>query len=291
MAIVAKKNKTGGRPHGGAPERRGIALAAAVLVALVALLAWRWASARSESSPHLAGNEDVAPHVTSGATAAPATSAPETPHPAPEGAADTTKRVPPEHAAARSESSPNQTARTKPGPPTMELAPALPEPPAPAANADGKVFDNPVENNLESVSQQNFESIVTLRVDLPQDEIVEILKRPVEIYDDDDEETVAAKERTAEMKSAALEYIEAGGTFNQFLRDCQAEANEAREAVKDVQEEMKRILEAEGVEAAQAYLDEQNPRLREQGLREVHIGAGLIRAIERRRARLAEQGK
>ena len=97
MAIVAKKNKTGGRPHGGAPERRGIALAAAVLVALAALLAWRWASARSESSPHLAGNEDVAPPVTSGATAAPATSAPEAPHPDPGHSLSSRGRVLPDH--------------------------------------------------------------------------------------------------------------------------------------------------------------------------------------------------
>lgn len=145
------------------------------------------------------------------------------------------------------------------------------------------VFDNPVEEQLESVSRDGFDSIVALRVNLSNEEVHEILRQPVEIYDDDDEETVAAKERTAEMKAAALDYIEAGGTFNQFLRDCQAEANEARETVKDVREEMKRILETEGEEAARAYLDAQNPLLRAQGLEEVHIGKGLLRMAERHR--------
>ena len=169
---------------------------------------------------------------------------------------------------------------------------AAPEPEAPSAQnniEEPKVFDNSVEEQLEAVSRDGFDSIVTLRADLPQEEILEILRRPVEIYDDDDEETVAAKERTAEMKAEALKFIEAGGTFNQFLRDCQAAATEAREAVKDVQEEMKRILMAQGEEAAQAYLDEQNPRLREQGLREVHIGKGLLLMLERRRAKEAEE--
>lgn len=153
------------------------------------------------------------------------------------------------------------------------------------------IFENPVEDNLEAISRQGFESSVTHRVDLPQEEIIEILKRPVEIYDDDDDALVAAKERTAEVKKAALEFIESGGTFNQFLRDLQAAANEARETVRDVQEEMKRILFEEGEEAAQAYLDGQNQLLREQGLEEVRIGKGLIRMMERRKARQAEQWK
>lgn len=139
------------------------------------------------------------------------------------------------------------------------------------------IFDNPVETQLENVSRKGFESLVTLRVNLPQEEILAILNRPVDIYDDDDEETVLAKERTAEMKREALEYIAAGGTFNQFLRDCQFEAKEARETVMDVREEMKRILYSQGEEAAQEYLDKQNPILRELGLPEVHIGKGLLR--------------
>jgi hypothetical protein len=149
------------------------------------------------------------------------------------------------------------------------------------------LFDNLVEEQLEAVSRDGFDSIVTLRVNLSEEEVLEILRRPVEIYDDDDEETVAAKERTAEMKAEALKFIEAGGTFNQFLRDCQAEANEAREAVKDVQVEMRRILFEQGEEAARAYLDRQNPLLHEQGLEEVHIGKGLLRALELRRAKEA----
>ena len=145
------------------------------------------------------------------------------------------------------------------------------------------MFGNTVEDQLEAVSREGFDSIVTLRVDLPQEEILEILRRPVEIYEDDDADTVAAKERTAEMKQAALDYIAAGGTFNQFLRDCQAEANEARETVTDVRNEMKRILLSQGEEAAREFLDRQNPLLREQGLPEVHIGKGLLMMAERRR--------
>ena len=270
---------------------------AAVLLALAAIVAWRLAAATRSESPHHLEDETPAPSAEVLQGAAPSESIPARPessrHLASEPPAPTAGGLAAaqtaESAAARSESPPHLAGDT----PVSPVAPALPEPPAPAANADGKqpIFDNPVEDNLESISRQNFESIVTLRVDLPQDEIIEILKRPVEIYDDDDEATVAAKERTAEMKRAALDFIEAGGTLNQFLRDCQAEANEARETVKDVREEMKRILETEGVEAAQAYLDGQNPLLREQGLEEVHIGAGQIRAIERRKARQAEQGK
>ena len=170
-----------------------------------------------------------------------------------------------------------------------DVAPEPEEPPARPQRRKGvPEFDNEVEKRLEAVSRNGFGSFLPMRVNLSQEEVLEILRRPVEIYDDDAEETEAAKELTAEMKAEALKFIEAGGTINQFLRDCQAAANEARETVRDVQAEMKRILIAQGEEAAQAYLDEQNPRLREQGLEEVHIGEGLLRMLERRRAKEAE---
>lgn len=160
---------------------------------------------------------------------------------------------------------------------TSHASPEAPE----AQESQIVLFDNPVEEQLEAVSREGFSSLVALRVNLPQDEIIGILQRPVEIHEDDTPEDIAAKERTAEMKAAALEYIASGGTFNQFLRDCQAEATEARETVTDVREEMKRILREQGAEAAQAYLDAQNPRLRELGLPEVHIGKGLLRMAGR----------
>ncbi len=136
---------------------------------------------------------------------------------------------------------------------------------------------------VEQVSRENFSSLEPPRVTLSQEEILAYLRQPVEIFDDDDEETVRAKERTAETKAAALDYIAQGGTFNQFLRDMAAAATEEKAMVDDVRFEMRRILDAEGPEAAQAYLDKANKGLREAGLKEVFLSPFVVKRWKAKR--------
>ncbi len=152
-----------------------------------------------------------------------------------------------------------------------------------------KVFDNPVENELEELSRANGLGLRTPQVNMTHEETLEYLRKPVEIYDDDDPATVAAKERTAAMKTEALAYIEKGGTLNQFMRDYQAQAREDEATLEEVRNEMKRLLNDKGREAAQAYLDEVNPQLKEAGLPEVRLSGLLVKAVERRKQREAEE--
>ena len=150
-----------------------------------------------------------------------------------------------------------------------------------AAAAPKKHFDNDVENTLDIVSKPGAQFLMIPQVDLSREEVLTYLKKPVEIYEDDDGETVAAKERTAEVKAAALKFIEDGGTINQFIRDCVAAETEASETVREIQREKSRIVREQGLEAAQAYLDEVNPQLREAGLPEVKIGRADIKSAKR----------
>ena len=182
-----------------------------------------------------------------------------------------TPSIPPSEAAEQPQAAPK-------GP--VAVSPVVPKP---------KVFDNPVENELEELSRAGGLGLRTPRVDMSHEETVEYLRKPVEIYEDDDPATVAAKERTAAMKTEALAYVENGGTLNQFMRDYQAQAMENEGTLDEVRSEMKRILEAEGREAAQAYLDEVNPQLKDAGLPEVRLSGLLVRAVERRKLREAAE--
>ena len=153
------------------------------------------------------------------------------------------------------------------------------------AMAPKKHFDNEVENALDSVFRPGAQFLKMPFVDMSQEEVVAFLKRPVEIFDDDDDETVAAKERTAAAKTAALKYIEGGGTINQFIRD-QVNAERERQATTaEIRAEMRRVLLSDGVEAAQAYLDEVNPLLEESGCQPVKIGRGEMNLLRK------QQGK
>lgn len=286
MPIVARKK---------AQRRQGVRPAAWIVVAAVAACAGLWALPRmfpaapegndTEAPPPAAERRDgVADAGRASGAAAPGAVA-EADAPAQPGAAPTVAgaEVAPATPVGRGDAAKDGREAGK--------TPAEAEAPSQQADAPEGKFDNDVENMLESVSRFGFESIETLRVNLPKDEIVAILNRPVDIYEDDPPDVVADKERTAEMKKAALEFIEAGGTFNQFLRDMQAQATEEREAVKDVREEMVRILRVEGEAAARAYLDKANPELAAQGLPEVHLGKGLLRMVEREAAKAAAQAQ
>lgn len=154
-----------------------------------------------------------------------------------------------------------------------------------------KVFTNKIENILEVVSRGSLSPFANPRVDMTDEEVVVFLKEPIDIYEDDDEETVKAKERTAAMKTEALKYIREGGTFNQFLRDYTGMVKEEEGMVNDIKAEMKRILHDEGEDAAQSYLDEVNPRLVEQGLEPVKIGKGTLIMMERQKAKEAKARK
>ena len=150
-----------------------------------------------------------------------------------------------------------------------------------AAFREKEYFDNPVENLLASVSEPGAEFMFSPpRVSLSDEEIIAILKRPVEIYEDDDEEAARVKERTAALKTDALAFIEQGGTYNQFVRDRAAAATEQAAMIEDVRQEMIRILRKSGRKAAEEYLAEANPVLREQGLREVTISKLLLLQLE-----------
>lgn len=219
-------------------------------------------------------------------------------------------RAPPPGDAARQEAAPNNVSPRPVGavlqaappadgggepPAPVKVEGAMPSPPKTVESPfkpKPKVFDNQVENELEELSRAGGLGLRTPRIDMTDEEALEYLRTPVEIYDDDDDETVAAKERTAEMKVAALEYIDNGGTLNQFMRDYQAQAQEKEATLEEVRSEMKRILNEEGAEAAQAYLDEVNPQLKEAGLGEVRLSGLLIRATKRRKLREAiERGE
>ena len=145
-------------------------------------------------------------------------------------------------------------------------------------------FDNDVENVLERVSKPGSMFLQVPQIDMSHEQVLEFLRRPVEIYDDDDQEAVAAKERVAEFKTAALKFIEEGGTINQFVRDCAAANKENREMVEEIRREKRRIMLEQGEEAAQAYLDEVNPQLKEAGLPEVKIGRGDYNALRNKAA-------
>ena len=150
-----------------------------------------------------------------------------------------------------------------------------------------KVFDNRVENILETLSTPGRRfGVPPASLKMSKEEVLDYLRRPVQILEDDDEQTVSAKERTAAMKTEAIKYIENGGSFDDFVQEMIKISSEEAEYLDQVRKEKRRIVEEEGIEAAQAYLDQVNPKLRESGLKELSLSD-----IDRNRAAKADAAR
>ncbi len=290
MPIVTTSNTSSRRPHGKSPVT--LLIAAVVVIAAVAIyLGARAARPRNprqvpdttdKPSPSMdspkADSKAEPASPASAADAAPASPRKARPNPAAEGgqtsssdaedATAATAAAAAKHAAWEAAES-NRLAKSE----ALILA-----------REPKTHFDNEVENVLERVSKQGALFMQVPQIDMSQEQVLEFLRRPVEIYDDDDQEAVAAKERVAEFKTAALKFIEEGGTINQFVRDCAAANKEAHDTLEEIKREKRRIMLEQGEEAAQAYLDEVNPQLKEAGLPEVKIGRGDYNALRNKTA-------
>ena len=112
--------------------------------------------------------------------------------------------------------------------------------------------------------------------------IIAILKRPVVINEDDDEAAIAAKERTAEFKAKALEAMENGLTFSQFVRDLVALRNEQAAMREDAYQETLKILRKEGEPAAREYMKIVNEELKAQGMKEIMLSPFILEDYRKR---------
>lgn len=135
-----------------------------------------------------------------------------------------------------------------------------------------RFFDNKVENILETLSRPGSRfAMAPAPLKLSQEEILGLLKQPIVINDEDDKNTIEAKERTANLKSEALQFVLAGGSFDDFVNQMVAISNQEADFCESVTLEKRRLIEEEGIEAAEAYLIEANKILRDAGLPEQRI--------------------
>ena len=97
------------------------------------------------------------------------------------------------------------------------------------------------------------------------------------IYDTDDERTVAAKERIADMKNQLKEVVDAGGSVEEAIREYHDWINENRRIRAEVISEYRRLVREASPEEANAYIVEANKELEAEGIETVNMG------VERKR--------
>lgn len=288
--VTARKRTHGAAQTGNAGERTVKAASIAVVVVCAALAAWRLLAPADGGapSPHAPQKADAA--RLEGGGRSPGAPQNETKNPSPGGAPGGRSR--PSARQSESDASPSDGAPGDGFPPSAPqngeasvAADSSAPQPTPSGNRERKFFDNDVENTLATVSEPGAEffGFPPMDPDMEDSEIIALLKRPVVIEEDDDEATIAAKERTAEFKTKALEAMENGLTFAQFVRDTVALRNEQAAMREDARSEMLKILRNDGEPAAREYLKIVNKELSAQGMKELDIPPYILEDYRQKR--------
>ena len=281
--VTSRKRQRPATPPASASDRIVRAAAIAVVAICAVFAAWRLLSppeaAKPGATPVQAGQKGQGRGVPAATPETPEAARPDAASPSTDG---------------RSVSGQKNQGRGAPASteienPPEEPPPASAPPPAPpsATPREREFFDNEIENTIASVSEPGAEFFgFPPGTEWEEDEILEVLRRPVVIEEDDDDAAIAAKERTAEFKAKALKAIEEDGlTFNQFIRDIVALRNEQAAMREDAYQQMVKILRRDGEPAARDYLNSINPELKAQGMKEIAISPLLLEDARKRRQR------
>lgn len=108
----------------------------------------------------------------------------------------------------------------------------------------------------------------------------------IEIYDGDDENTVAFKERVAVAKSQLAEYLGKGGSMTNAIAEYVGFINENKAIRDSVIAEYKRLRDEVSQEEANAYLIQANKELEAEGIATVNLGSERRRNAAKRAQRL-----
>ena len=142
------------------------------------------------------------------------------------------------------------------------------------------VFDNVFENQLLGMALEKGTFISGFVTQYTREQVVEMLQKPVEILEDDTDDVKAKKEAVADLKAAALQYLDEGGTWGQFVAEMQSYASAERSLKAKGMRKVLKLAREGKVDEARAFLEEYNGILKEQGYSELKLPARFAEKIK-----------
>lgn len=142
-----------------------------------------------------------------------------------------------------------------------------------------RLFDNAFEANFANLAIEGRSFIPAFLVGLDHDAVMKTLKKDYVLKGDETEEELAAINAFVEMKGVALDYIEQGGTFDEFVTEMasfvQAERKIRANSLKQVM-----MLYKEGrIEEAREKCEALNAMLSEQGYGKIKLPSHVRKAF------------
>ncbi len=142
------------------------------------------------------------------------------------------------------------------------------------------LFDNSFEENLVGLSIEGGSFVPGMLMGLDTNAIMPLLRRDVVINEDDTDDEKAKKEAVAQMKGVILDYIEQGGTFDQFVMEMRALTVQERSMKGKALKRVVELYKAGKLDEARAYVDSFNSVIDEQGFSPLKLPPHIRTALE-----------
>ena len=139
-----------------------------------------------------------------------------------------------------------------------------------------KLFKTAFELNFLGLANAGKSFIPAFLVGLDQDEVVEFLKKPYEPIGDETEEELEQLAAYDEMRASALEYIEAGGKFDDFVTEISNFVKAERKIRANGLKQVMELAKAGDIEGARKRTAEINAALAEQGYQPLKFPSRVV---------------
>ena len=142
-----------------------------------------------------------------------------------------------------------------------------------------KLFESDFENKLLSLFEGRGAAAAAF-AKFTEEEAVEFCKAPTYQEEGDTPEMLARRESVALMKSDILEYIENGGTFQDYVAEIRTMDRELKKTESGYRRDILAFLRAGDVATARQYLATANELLKEAGYEPLKLPPGIARQLE-----------
>ncbi|MBP5225919.1 MAG: hypothetical protein J6336_00880 [Kiritimatiellae bacterium] len=143
-----------------------------------------------------------------------------------------------------------------------------------------KLFDTPFENQLIGMAIDGGTFIPAFLKGMRQEDVIELLKKPV-VQDPQDTETdLAKKEAVVKMKELMLDYINNGGNYEDFIDEVAAYAKEEKGYKVEGMRNLVSLLKQGKVEEAKEYRTLFNQEMAEKGFGQLRLPSHIEEALK-----------
>lgn len=125
------------------------------------------------------------------------------------------------------------------------------------------IFDDPFEEQLVGLSTPGATFVPSVLLNHSEEELREMLSREVVISEDDSEDVVQKKMAVAEMKKILYDYLQEGGTYQDFIREMHQYSQEERSLKAKGMAKVYDLIDNGDLDAARDFVETYNEILGE----------------------------